>query len=273
MKYGFLRLKRFLKSQQFFLDYLKLWIKIKLSRKLIFYDINDTKTYPIIIISFNQLFYLKKQIDFLKNSGFKNIIIIDNASTYKPLLDYFKEIKKDVTIFRLKKNYGHKVFWVKKEFLLLYGQTYYVVTDPDIVPDRNCPEDFMEYFKNLLQKNPNITKVGFSLKIDDIPCSNPHRNKILNWEKKFWENTDEVGNYWADIDTTFALYRPTSFLLDRKTFFKAIRSKPPYLAMHGGWYMDIEALTEEQKNYMETANQSSSWRINKKGDLINPQYK
>ena len=50
----------------------------------------DYKSIPIIIISFNQLEYLKKLITFLKERHFKNIVIIDNMSIYKPLLDYYK---------------------------------------------------------------------------------------------------------------------------------------------------------------------------------------
>jgi len=234
---------------------------------------NDIRTFPIIIISYNQLFYLEKLINTLKNWGYRNIIIIDNASTYQPLLKYLKKIEDEVTIYRLKRNYGHRVFWHKKEFFLLYGQNYYVVTDPDVVPVDSCPEDFLEYFKRLLEKNSDVTKVGFSLKLDDIPLSNPHKSKIIGWEKKFWQNINEDGNYRAEIDTTFALYRPKFYPKERNEFFRAIRTKSPYLARHGGWYIDVKALTEEQKNYIESANNSSSWLINKKGDLKNSQYK
>lgn len=272
--------KAILNSFRFFitrnLEYIDLKAKVnfyKTFKKSVPVKKDDAKTYPIIIISFNQLFYLKKLINKLLDWDYRNIIIIDNNSTYQPLIQYFNEIKEDVTIFRLKKNYGHGVFWKKKEFMHLYGQTYYAITDPDVVPDDSCPEDFMEYFRTTLEKNPDVTKVGFSLKLDDIPHSNPHRSKILNWENKFWQNMDENANYKADIDTTFALYRPKSSFGNKNEFLKAIRTKPPYRASHGGWYIDVNSLTEEQKNYMETANDSSSWRIDKKGELINPDYK
>jgi hypothetical protein len=231
---------------------------------------NDCKTFPIIIVSFNQLFYLKKLISYLRSRNYNNIIILDNASTYPPLIEYFKEIENQVTIHRLKNNYGHLVFWKKKEIFKLYCGNYYVVTDPDIVPDENCPDDFLKYFKNLLNRNPEFTKVGFGLKIEEIPETNPNKEKILNWEKKFWKEQDKDGNYIAEIDTTFALYRPG--LIRRGTFYKGLRTKSPYLATHGGWKVDPNQLSEEQLYYLKTANTSSSWKTDKDGNLISPRY-
>lgn len=233
---------------------------------------NDPKTYPIIIISFNQLFYLRKLIDFLHSWGYTNIVIIDNNSTYKPLIQYFDEIKGKVVLHKLKKNYGHMVFWERKEFIRLYGRNYYVITDPDIIPDEQCPSNFLSYFKEILDKNPQVTKVGFSLKVNDIPDTNPLKEKIIKWENKFWERRDSGDNYIADIDTTFALYRPNDFQNLEENFYKAIRTKEPYIAKHGGWYIDVNNLMPEQKNYMRTAGISSSWRIDENGENNHPRY-
>lgn len=229
------------------------------------------KLIPILIISFNQLEYLKKLIDFLKKSDYTNIVIIDNNSTYFPLLSYYDEINDSVNIIRMKTNQGHRVFWKNKDLYEKYGKGYYVISDSDIEPLKNCPKDFLLYFKKILDKNKNIVKVGFSLKINDIPDSNIHKIKILNWEKQFWAKKDKNGNYISAIDTTFALYRPINqFRLN--FFYKAIRTKSPYIAKHGGWYIDHENLSEEQEFYMNTANESSSWRVSEDGELIKKSY-
>lgn len=225
---------------------------------------------PIIIISFNQLFYLKKLIDFLKESGYKNIVIIDNNSTYKPLLDYFETIKNEVKLHLLNENFGHSVFWKINEINQKYTHGYYALTDPDINPYENCPKDFLKHFKNILDKNINISKVGFSLSIDDIPENNENKSKILLWENKFWELENKDGDFIAEIDTTFALYKPIRFS-DAENFYKAIRTKKPYIARHGGWYIDHKNLTMEQEFYINTANSSSSW-LSKKSNLINFKY-
>ncbi|WBL24866.1 glycosyltransferase family 2 protein [Zunongwangia sp. HGR-M22] len=226
------------------------------------YDEENPKTYPIIIISFNQFFYLKKLVDFLEKRNYENIVIIDNASTYPELLKYLELLKKSksVRIHRLHKNYGHLVFWKRKEFRMLYGRGYHVVTDPDVVPIKSCPDNFLAIFKAKLDKYLEVSKVGFSLSLDDIPISNPLKNKIMKWESQFWEHKTKDGDYLAEIDTTFALYRPYETKLE-DNFFKAIRTKFPLTAIHGGWYIDAENLTKEQQYYFKTSNNSNTWKI------------
>lgn len=232
----------------------------------------NLKSIPIIIISFNQLFYLKQLIDFLKKHNYNNIVIIDNNSSYKPLLEYFDTIKSSVTIHRLKENYGHLVFWQNKELYQKYFKGYYVITDADINPVQECPDDFLAYFKKILDQDYKITKVGFSLKIDDLPEANVNKEKIIKWESKFWRNYTTDGNFIAGLDTTFALYRP-KYKYNEALFLRGCRTKYPYTAKHGGWYVDSEKLTEEQKFYVENCNESSSWRVDNNGELIKGEYK
>lgn len=231
----------------------------------------DFKSIPIIIINFNQLEYLKKLIHFLQDRTYKNIVIIDNVSTFKPLLDYYKTIEKSVTVIRNTKNEGHRVFWKNKYFRKKYGKGYYVVTDSDIVPHDNCPENFLLHFKAILDRTKNLSKVGFSLQIDNIPDTNLHKEKILKWEKPFWETKNKEGHYIADIDTTFALYRPLN-QLEYYYFYKSFRLKPPYIAKHGGWYIDHNNLNGEQEYYMKTASKAASWRVDATGELVGKHY-
>ncbi len=272
LSYIFIKILSFYRLQKEKLKYLLLWTKIKMSGKFTPYNEYDTKTFPIIIISFNQLHYLKKLISFLQKCGQKNIIIIDNASTYKPLLKFLEGIEKEVIIHRVPTNKGHKVFWQDRIFFKLYGQGYYAVTDADIVPHKECPHNFINYFKEVLDQNTEITKVGFSLSLNDIPDSNSHKNKIIMWENKFWKRKNKDGNYLADIDTTFALYKPKNLNAIENNFFKAIRLQKPFEALHGGWHINTQKLTEEQIFYMKNAGESSSWRLNEDGDLVDPKY-
>jgi hypothetical protein len=232
----------------------------------------DFKKIPILIINFNQLEYLGKLIDFLLKNDYKNIVVIDNNSNYSPLLDYYESINKFVTVVKMETNQGHRVFWKNKVLFEKYGKGYYAITDSDIEPDKNCPDDFLQYFKKILDENKWAIKVGFSLKIDDIPDTNQHKGKIINWEKQFWEKVDEKGNYISVIDTTFALYRPINqFKLN--FFYEAIRTQSPYIAKHGGWYVDSQNLTNEQDFYRRTANESSSWNVDDKGKILEKMYK
>lgn len=235
-------------------------------------QLKNPKTIPIIILSFNQLYYLRQLVNFLLNNGYSQVVILDNASTYRPLLDYFEVIKEKVTLHRLKVNRGHLSFWYSPDVYHLYCKGYYVITDADIVPVLECPDDFMSTFIRLLDKAYDRTKVGFSLKLDDIPESNPNKSLIEEWESKYWKTELLPNVYKAPIDTTFALYRPGyRYRLERFTY--AWRTGAPLQAIHGGWYIDVNALSEEQVYYMKTANSSASWQINEQGELVNITHK
>ena len=231
-------------------------------------QLKNHKTIPIIIISFNQLKFLKLQVEFLLKHGYSNIIIVDNCSNYKPLLDYFGKINKDVTIYRLNKNLGHLTFWKDETIFKKYSTGYYVVSDADIVPVNDCPEDFIKELRLLLDKAYGRTKVGFSLMLDDIPDTNPNKEHILHWESKYYKTKIHPLAFKAEIDTTFAIYRP-KYRYKLKHFTKAWRTDYPMQARHGGWYIDPINLSEEQKQYLNTANDSASWLIDEKGILIN----
>jgi hypothetical protein len=145
------------------------------------------------------------------------------------------------------------------------------LTDADINPITECPTDFLNYFKTILDRDNKITKVGFSLKIDDIPDTNLYKDRILKWESQFSNNQRKDGNFAAQIDTTFALYRP-KYQYNEKDFYNACRTKMPFVARHGGWYIDNENLTEEQKFFFASCSDSSSWRINEDGIMDNQNY-
>lgn len=231
----------------------------------------DLKLIPVLIINFNQLNHLKKLIHFLEEQAFINIVIIDNASTYEPLLEYYNSLSKKIKVHLLEQNFGHRVFWEQKHLARLYGKGMYIVTDPDIEPIAACPIDFLNVFYNALISNPKKMKVGFGLDLDSIPDTNQNKSKIMKWEKKFWKNTIKNFGFDAPIDTTFALYRPLNQFYN-PFFYEAIRTKPPYVAKHHGWLIDSQKPTEEQIFYAKTANRSFSWKIDDNGQVLQTDY-
>lgn len=216
--------------------------------------VTNLKKIPVFVISFNNLFYLKQMICSLERYDLKNIHIIDNNSDYPPLIDYLKNIP--YTVHYMKKNWGHKVLWESHNFDDIINNSLYVVTDPDIELSRNLSEDFLSELYVILLQHPYITKVGFALKLDDIPDS-CISEKVHNWEKKYWyfriyDSKYEL--YKADIDTTFALYRPG--LLNNAVFYNAIRVAGDFTARHLPWYMNDEG----QDYYKKTARTDiASW--------------
>ena len=217
--------------------------------------ITDVSEIPVFINNFNRLTCLSKMIISLEKAGIRNIHIIDNASTYPPLLEYYKQCPYEVIY--LKENMGYLSFW-KTDLYKKYGNSYYVYTDPDLVLDDDCPYDFLDYFFKILRKHPTRSKVGFGLRINDIPECNPLKNDIVKHESQFWEEEIEPGLYDAMIDTTFALYRPFCNGGEYRRMY-AIRTGYPYIMRHLPWYIDFNILTDEDKYYIGSNLRETHW--------------
>jgi hypothetical protein len=230
---------------------------------------------PIIIINYNQFKNLKIMVDFFVNRGMKKIIIIDNNSDYPPLLEYYKSCsKEEITIEIMPKNLGHMVFFENNYLQKKYAKGYYFLTDPDILPNPNLPQDFVSHMIHTMDKyNHKITKVGFALDLDSIPHHYPLKTKVIDWESKYWEEMLDEDTYSAPIDTTFALYKPKFpkySTTKGSTFYKAIRLAGNFTAKHMGWYVDPSNLSIEEKNYFNKSTASNSWKFDKDGNLDSP---
>lgn len=226
-----------------------------LKEKISHSKITDEKEVPIIINNFNRLDTLKRLIESLANRGYSNIYIIDNNSTYPPLLDYYKVCP--YTVFRLKENLGFKALW-KSGLNKRFCNDYYIYTDSDVVPADYCPNNFIAHFLKILKERPFARKVGFSLRIDNLPDSYRNKAKVIEWESQFYKHPVNDQLYRAPIDTTFALYRPYAGL-SRSRYVEAYRTAYPYQAEHLPWYVDTDNLPEEEKYYITHCAQKTEW--------------
>lgn len=222
------------------------------------YGTPNLKNIPIIINNYNRLTTLKILIESLKVRGYNNIHILDNLSTYEPLIEYYNLNPDNLTIYRLKKNYGFKSLW-KSGLWYKFMFNYFCYTDSDLEIIKDCPEDFMSIFYKLLNKYPSVYKVGFSLKIDDLPDYYTKKQEVLNWEGKFNQIFKENNIYIAPIDTTFALYRPFSKRGKRDGSQEMLRSGYPYQCKHLPWYNDCNNLSEEEKFYLNSLQKPTHW--------------
>lgn len=227
---------------------------------------------PIYILSYNRLSYLEKIISYLENKNLRNIIIIDNASTYPPLLEYYTTLK--YPIIKMDQNYGHSVFFEHRYFRRIRWFSHYVYTDPDVLPILDCPSDFMSVFYDYLRLHKTIYKIGFSLKIDDIPDDYEYKSEVISWESRFYDcdiSTDGIPLYDAPIDTTFALYRPKIFA--PRNFYSALRTGFPYQARHLPWYKRRDDLTDEDKYYIaSTVKTTGNWNYDMDKETLKERY-
>jgi hypothetical protein len=184
-----------------------------------------------IIVCRDTVSDLRRLVGWLEAAGHENVVLLDNASTYPPLLDYLGASPHRVV--RLDHNLGHEAPWTSG-LVASFGPVPFIVTDPDVVPDDETPHDAAEHFQDLLRRHQSFDQAGFGLHIDDLPQEYPHRDAVMAWERPFWERELEPRVFTAHIDTTFALYRPgTGYKVT-----EALRTDLPYLARHLPWYRD-----------------------------------
>jgi hypothetical protein len=208
---------------------------------------------PVIINNRNLLSWPRMMVERIKT--FKNvgeIIIVDNDSTYPPLLEWYDSAPCE--IIRIE-NIGHTAPWDCG--LVSKFTTPYVVTDPDLGLN-NVRIDVLDKLLEKLNSNPNLRKVGLGLEWERVGEKSPYYSHIINYEIPRWNNSNVVDEVYVDIpiDTTFALYNvPYSFIGGGSLSF-------PYKARHYPW-----ELTNEQREshsefsyYIKTASNSSSYK-------------
>ncbi len=198
----------------------------------------------IVINNRNRLTTTKNMVDklFSLNED-ESIIILDNQSTYQPLLDWYEQIKEKVEI-RILPNHGHLALWttgLDKEL----GE-HFIYTDSDIELNNDFPKNWKEKMIDVLNRYEH-KKVALGLKIDDLPEHYRYAKQVKRNEGLWWLNEVEKDVYEADTDTTFALFK--NF---HDNCYKSLRiCSEDMIAKHIPWYHDINNLDDEEKYYLE----------------------
>ena len=238
--------KDFIRSRYF-------WLRERLQPS----KIEDARQIPIIINSFNRLTTLKQLISSLEQRGLTNIYILDNDSTYPPLLEWLKSSPYEV--IHLPGNLGFKALWRHKPSRKRFCDDYYIYTDADLVLDEDCPADIVDRMFDLLKNTyPYAFKIGPSIRIDNLPDCYDRKQEVIDWESRYFEHPVDNGLYRAPIDTTFALYRPR-IGLSRRVSLESYRMAAPYQIVHVPWYENSSAPTEEENYYKSHCRHVTAW--------------
>ncbi len=210
---------------------------------------------PVFIICRDRVEPLKKVIAWLEKCGLTKIVLIDNDSSYKPLMDYFEQTPYQV--IKLMRNVGHTSPWKLALIRTLVPEDFYIVTDPDVIPVNDCPLDWQNHFLDLHEKFFAYQKIGFGLKLDDLPDQYPLKQQVIDWEGQFWQKELADKVYEAGVDTTLALYKPYTYTY---TLHPSLRTGEPYVARHLPWYANPAKIDEEERYYRYRADHNvSSW--------------
>jgi hypothetical protein len=223
----------------------------------------------IFICSYNRLIPLQQLVSCLLTKGYSNIVILDNQSTYQPLLNWYNTLEEtNVAVYHCKHNYGpgalDRCRFEEDEFRSRYLYTieneYHIYTDSDVVPVEEIPDSFIDDMVEMAKRH-NILKLGLSLKIDDLPDHFAFKQQVIAHEGDFFLRghiADEKCDIFnAPVDTTFALNAPG--LNCGLHWERAGRTGGLYFARHAPWYYDTDNLPEDEKYYYENITQSSHW--------------
>jgi hypothetical protein len=198
---------------------------------------------PVIINNRNLLTYPKKMVEDIENfSDLLEIIIVDNGSTYEPLIEWYKTNPCEIIY---SENLGHLAPWIldvprKRKY------DYYVVTDPDLDLS-NTPKNCLNFILEKLQKYNNFNKIGLSLCNWKVSKDSPYHEFLINWATKNWNKEyikDEL-LISQEVDTTFAMYN-----VNRHYRGLSCATNYPYSAKHIPWEFTIDIISDlKNKNY------------------------
>jgi len=134
-----------------------------------------------------------------------------------------------------------------------------VFNDSDIIPDKNVPDNFIDDLIKYAIKYKK-TKVGMSIRIDDIDLNYPLNKWVHGYESEYWTNGIKDGDielYPHPIDTTFAVHAPGTMPCWSDD---SLRAGIPFIVKHAPFYYNPENLPEDEKYYLTHMNKrSSNW--------------
>ena len=222
---------------------------------------------PIVIIGFNQYTYISKMVKQLEKLT-NDIIIIDNKSDYKPLLEYYEKDYK-YSLLKMDKNFGHKVY--ETSFIISLLGNMYIITDPDLKFNDKLPANCIHEMVKV-SNDYKAGRVGFALLVntDDIrPGLSYAGMPLKQWEARFWVNRIQhptLELYSAPIDTTFCLLN-----MKHNNNGLSIRVAGDYVCKHLPWHHNyyLELLDDEYDHYLLNNRSTNFWVDNKKDKSVN----
>jgi hypothetical protein len=204
---------------------------------------------PVVINNRNRFTTLKKMIDCLLHlNEVEPIIIIDNESTYPPLLRWYRDIDfdykyKSVLLLR-EKNHGHLALWSMRLDKKL--PEYFIYTDSDLVLSEDFPIDWKEIMINTMLEHDE-KKVALGIHIDDLPDHYKYKHQVRRNEGRWWLDKVDEHLYRADTDTTFCVMENFG-----DNCYKSLRlTRPDLMCRHLPWYYDLDNLDEEEQYYLD----------------------
>lgn len=210
---------------------------------------------PVFICCRDRVTCLQHLVEWLEPAtGVSVIYMLDNDSTYEPLLEYYASTPHEV--LRLGRNLLGGSVAIAYDIMRQRhrGNDAFVFTDPDIIPESCVPPGAIEDMRRILTESPGYARVGLGLEISDLPEQYWYRGDVVRAEGRNWVVEARPGWYVADIDTTFHVERFGQTLPHGQRWPSvALRGTYPYVARHTAWYVNPEALPADEQWYVARA--------------------
>jgi hypothetical protein len=212
---------------------------------------------PLYIPTFNNPTYTLNFINQVAGLNFSKIIIMDNNSTYPPMIKLLNELESKYEVIRLDENLGPHLILRNPEYYKSLPDIF-ALSDPDVEFPKDLPSDFYDLLIEIGNKH-RVGKVGFAI---EVPSENEFLELIVNldgklrnmheWEQQFWENEiDRTSSgdpiYLTTLDTQFAIYNKEYFNPEER--YKALRIGGNYTSKHLGFYKKSIVPKEESDFY------------------------
>jgi hypothetical protein len=214
---------------------------------------------PIILNNRNLLTWTSKMVEECKRfDNVGDIIIVDNDSTYEPLLEWYDT--KPCEIIKTSNN-GYLSPWVINLPEKLTS-SFYVVSDPDLDLS-NTPNDALTHLQDKMLKHSNYCRIGLSLENWNVSEKSPYHKFLNEWAKTNWDpNTISDGLLVnQQFDTTFGLYH-----INRNYRGSNCTTNSPYSVNHLPWEFTMDEINQleidnyEYYYYLKNSNSSSSYK-------------
>ncbi len=208
---------------------------------------------PVIINNRNLLTWPKAMVrDLSKWKWIGDIYIVDNGSTYEPLLEWYAT--KPCEVISLGVNAGHQAPWLCGLVQKL-GEPYYAVTDPDLDLSKTSKQTIVRCIE-WLQEFPFVGKVGLLLRWDDVPPRSSYYTHVNTYEAQRQKSSRIVKAAKVDvaIDTTFAVYNRQDYFIGGVSLLESARHIPWY-------YSEKERKADKEfSQYLASASAASSYK-------------
>lgn len=233
---------------------------------------------PCFLIARDRFYCLKKMVEYLVQIPELEVIILDNASTYPELLQWYDT--NPCIVERLTTNWGNFVLWSattaipgheKPNFFEKYDcvGNPYILSDCDLDLSGIPKETLLSTLQEGLIEYPNAVKCGLSLELNDLPDT-VLAKEAIGWERNNWVRNPVKGDkpdgkfISAPVDTTFALYTGVG---EQNDFDRCIRTDRPWTCRHLTWYYGTQNPPADDemwylKNISKSHNHYSSRLLN-----------